>query len=296
MRIGAGTAGEFADESDIRMSNKVDNVGEILCDTCYKTLIGHTYSTYCAGYCTGLYGNQYCDPSYYYYYYYEEYTTISGGAIAGVVIGILVSIGIFVLLVVLCIRGCSRQTTGTVIGQTGGGPTVAVVNSSQMASSGMQAQPYGYGAPQQQPQNAGYSPPHQVPGNDNVHFISANGDHDLSVYVEDFNGLHAYANYSHFEIGDESTKYLLDINGYVGDAGDGLSNGNAMKFSTKDSDNDIFSGHCAVERHAGWWFRNCDYANLNGKYNDTKNAGNYWWAWKRNTKPLKKSIMMIKRK
>lgn len=58
-----------------------------------------------------------------------------------------------------------------------------------------------------------------VSGNDNVHLISANGDHDLSVYVEDFNGLHAYANYSHFLIGDESTKYLLDITGYVGDAG-----------------------------------------------------------------------------
>ncbi|XP_052067220.1 fibrinogen-like protein 1 [Mytilus californianus] len=133
-------------------------------------------------------------------------------------------------------------------------------------------------------------------GNDNVHFISANGDHNLSVYVEDFNGLHAYANYSHFAIGDESTKYLLDINGYFGDAGDGLSDGNAMKFSTKNSDNDISSSHCAVDRHAGWWFRNCDYANLNGKYNDTNSAGNYWYRWKQNTKPLKKSIMMIKRK
>nr|AJQ21508.1 fibrinogen-related protein 12 [Mytilus galloprovincialis] len=133
-------------------------------------------------------------------------------------------------------------------------------------------------------------------GNDNVHLISANGDHDLSVYVEDFNGLHAYANYSHFLIGDESTKYLLDITGYVGDAGDGLHDGNGMKFSTKDSDNDINSGNCAHDRHAGWWFRSCDYANLNGRYNDTHGAGNYWYRWRQNTTPLKKSIMMIKKK
>ncbi|CAG2245765.1 unnamed protein product [Mytilus edulis] len=92
---------------------------------CYNTYGFYNSYTYCDGYCIGSYGNEYCD----------EYSTI----------------------------GCNRQTTGTVIGQTGGGPSIAVVNSSQMASSGMQGQPYGYGAPQQQPQNVGYAPPHQVP-------------------------------------------------------------------------------------------------------------------------------------
>ncbi|CAC5377831.1 unnamed protein product [Mytilus coruscus] len=58
-------------------------------------------------------------------------------------------------------------------------------------------------------------------------------------------------------------------------SGDGLSNGNRMKFSTKDLDNDISTSHCAVDRHADWWLRDCDYENLSGRY-DSQNAGNYW--------------------
>ena len=40
-----------------------------------------------------------------------------------------------------------------------------------------------------------------------------------------------------------------------------------MKFSTYDRDNDIDSNrHCAEQRRAGWWFKNCAFLNLNGVY------------------------------
>jgi hypothetical protein len=52
---------------------------------------------------------------------------------------------------------------------------------------------------------------------------------------------------------------------------------NGRSFSTKDRDNDTHTGNCAKDRHAAWWFRNCDYANLNGLYNDNAGSGPYWW-------------------
>jgi hypothetical protein len=41
---------------------------------------------------------------------------------------------------------------------------------------------------------------------------------------------------------------------------------NGMSFSTKDRDNDAYLDSCADNRHAAWWFKGCDYANLNGLY------------------------------
>lgn len=71
---------------------------------------------------------------------------------------------------------------------------------------------------------------------------------------------------------------------------------NGMSFSSKDRDNDANTGSCAKDRHAAWWFHRCDYANLNGLYNDNTVSGPYWWYWHSNSNPLKKDIMMIKRK
>ena len=41
---------------------------------------------------------------------------------------------------------------------------------------------------------------------------------------------------------------------------------NGMKFSTKDVDNDAYSGSCAQIYHGAWWFEECHYSNLNGEY------------------------------
>ena len=56
-------------------------------------------------------------------------------------------------------------------------------------------------------------------GNDNIHAITSTGDHELSVYLEDWKGNIRYANYTTFRIGNEDTQYLLTVSGYSGDGG-----------------------------------------------------------------------------
>ena len=56
------------------------------------------------------------------------------------------------------------------------------------------------------------------------------------------NGNSAYASYSTFYIGGSTTNYRLHVSGYRGVAGDSLAYHNLMEFSTKDNENDQWSG------------------------------------------------------
>ncbi|CAG2224290.1 Ryncolin-2,Angiopoietin-related protein 1,Ryncolin-1,Angiopoietin-1,Fibrinogen C domain-containing protein 1,Fibroleukin,Fibrinogen-like protein 1,Ficolin-2,Fibrinogen-like protein A,Ryncolin-3,Angiopoietin-related protein 2 [Mytilus edulis] len=110
-------------------------------------------------------------------------------------------------------------------------------------------------------------------GNEYIHAVTTNGLHKVHFILELSNGTVRYADYSIVHIGDESTKYSLNVTGYSGNAGDCLdSDGihgrtNGMNFTTKDQDNDRYVfGNCAVDSEGGWWFSHCEYCDLNGKY------------------------------
>lgn len=76
-----------------------------------------------------------------------------------------------------------------------------------------------------------------------------------------------YANYDNFKIGSENENFLLQVSGYSGNAGDSLSaQHNGRSFSTFDSDNDEYNGHCAEKNGAGWWYSACGTSGLNGRY------------------------------
>ena len=100
----------------------------------------------------------------------------------------------------------------------------------------------------------------------------------LRVDMRDKNGNNAYASYSTFYIGGSSTDYTLHVSGYSGTAGDSLDYNNLRKFSTKDDDNDEYSCNCAVQRIGAWWYRQCSYSNLNGKYGDDRHAKGVYWV------------------
>lgn len=111
-------------------------------------------------------------------------------------------------------------------------------------------------------------------GNKYIHMLSQN-ETILRVELEDWSGKQAFAEYI-FRLGSESEGFALHASSYEGLAGDALTEGSKedsentshdkMKFSTYDRDNDKWEENCAEMYGGGWWYNNCQAANLNGIY------------------------------
>jgi hypothetical protein len=70
-----------------------------------------------------------------------------------------------------------------------------------------------------------------------------------------------------------------------------------MKFSTYDRDNDQWSSNCAVDSQGAWWYKTCQYSNLNGRYlkaGERSDKGMNWSHWKNDRRSMKKSEMKIR--
>ena len=112
-------------------------------------------------------------------------------------------------------------------------------------------------------------------GNDNIHAITRTGTYELRVDLR-YKGKSVFAQYSQFSISDELSKYTLRLGIYSGTAGNSLDYHNNCGFSTFDRDNDQWYGNCASEQKGGWWFNECDKANLNGDWAGKANRGMEW--------------------
>lgn len=132
-------------------------------------------------------------------------------------------------------------------------------------------------------------------GNDNTHIFTAN-DSQLLIELKDFDNLTAHASYDSFHVATETEKYIMQLAGFSGTAGDSLSVHNGMMFSTKDQDNDFQeSQFCAQQYAAAWWYNKCHQSNLNGQYgDDTYGKGINWNTWRGYTYSLKESAMKVK--
>ncbi|XP_052079171.1 angiopoietin-related protein 6-like [Mytilus californianus] len=141
-------------------------------------------------------------------------------------------------------------------------------------------------------------------GNKYMHHLTSTANYKLYIHLEDFEGNSRYAEYSEFSIGDAATNYILNVEGYSGNAGDSLSypgdqNHNGMMFSTIDRDNDRYQDNCAARFKGAWWYNACHLANLNreylgGQYSSEAN-GIVWEKWKGYQYSLKTTKIMIKR-
>ena len=71
-----------------------------------------------------------------------------------------------------------------------------------------------------------------------------------------------------------------------------------MRFTTKDQDNDLASGSCAVTSKGAWWYNNCHGFNLNGQYlggpHDTFADGVNWMTFRGFYYSLKRSEMKLR--
>ncbi|XP_071177851.1 ficolin-2-like, partial [Mytilus edulis] len=131
-----------------------------------------------------------------------------------------------------------------------------------------------------------------------INKLTSQGKYELRVDMSDFNGNKLFAKYSSFLVGNVTTKYKLKVGGYSGNSGDSMTYSNGMSFSTKDRDNDLWSPNCAVNRYGAWWYKDCTYANLNGRYvkgGKQSSQGLYWWNWKRTYHSMKSTVMMIRK-
>lgn len=138
-------------------------------------------------------------------------------------------------------------------------------------------------------------------GNEVIHALTTQGNHELKVVLTDFSSVTKYAHYSSFYVSSEANDYRLSVSGYSGNAGDALSRHNRMKFSTFDRDNDpISSYHCARTYKGAWWYAACHDSNLNGHYYTGQHSsyadGIEWSVWHGYYYSLKTSTMMTKRK
>lgn len=61
-------------------------------------------------------------------------------------------------------------------------------------------------------------------GNEHLHQITSQGKYKLRIDLQDFENNTKYANYNHFEVGDEKSGYKLTVAGYDGNAGELLNN------------------------------------------------------------------------
>jgi len=133
-------------------------------------------------------------------------------------------------------------------------------------------------------------------GNDKIHRLTASRPSSLRVELEDWNGGKAYAKYGKFSISDEQAQYRLEVGSYSGTARDSLRYHNNMAFTTKDRDNDRPGSKCPELDTGAWWYKDCLYSNLNGKYlgDATSYQGVNWYYWKNAPVSLKFTEMKLR--
>ncbi|GFS70482.1 techylectin-5A [Nephila pilipes] len=118
-------------------------------------------------------------------------------------------------------------------------------------------------------------------GNDNIYYLTNQGNYELRFDLMDVRGIYRFAVYQNFKLGDIEEGYRLHIGPYSGNAGDGFKNHKGRRFSTRDVGEDSAASSTIS---GGWWFNKWAYVHLNGMYmpavDDPKAI--HWFEWRKN--------------
>ena len=104
-----------------------------------------------------------------------------------------------------------------------------------------------------------------------LHCLTSQGQWELRIDLKLTDGTLVYLSYNKFAVGPATEQYPLTISGFSGYTNDPFYPAgtadllNTMKFTTRDQDNDLNRGNCALigGRAAGWWYNHCAYINPN---------------------------------
>ncbi|XP_029621728.1 fibrinogen-like protein 1 [Salmo trutta] len=150
-------------------------------------------------------------------------------------------------------------------------------------------------------------------GNDPLHYLTSQGDYNLKINMEDFDGNQRFAKYKNMKVDDEKNQYKLHLGDYTGNAGDALPEAHpppsgqwnslgagqlGVKFSTYDHPNKD-DEKCIHHDMSGWWFSKCESGNLNGHYYNgpyqaVMDDGVVWYTWHGWWYSIKSVVMMIR--
>ncbi|XP_059175468.1 ficolin-2-like [Physella acuta] len=105
-------------------------------------------------------------------------------------------------------------------------------------------------------------------GNDVIYQLTNLGYNELRFDMK-YKGKDYYDVYRGFKVENEAAKYRMNFTSFSGgNARDWFSWQKDMKFTTIDSDNDLWSSdNCAVDwSSGGWWYGECHAVNVNGEW------------------------------
>ncbi|KAM8842671.1 fibrinogen-like protein 1 isoform 1-T1 [Synchiropus picturatus] len=148
-------------------------------------------------------------------------------------------------------------------------------------------------------------------GNDALHHLTSQGNYDLRIDMEDFEGNQRFAEYKNFRVDDEKDQYQLHLGKYAGNAGDAMASTprdptipglDGINFSTYDhvsEDGTDKDAQCIRHSKSGWWFSRCDSGNLNGHYykgpyQAMTDDGVVWYTWHGWWYSIKSVVMMVR--
>ena len=106
-----------------------------------------------------------------------------------------------------------------------------------------------------------------------LHCLTGQGGWEMRMDIKLANGTNIFLQYEQFKVASAKDKYKLTVGGFQGTrTTDPMVYHNGMYFTTKDSDNDIWSENCAVDDGppaGGWWYKQCVHIRPNILFNYT---------------------------